>query len=114
VRIRQLLWIPRGAADGEGDDLSFPRVPPWLFVAVFDTGFPTMFPPERCGDGEGGEGQERQAEAKEAEAAAGGQAHARVLLLLLRRGRRAGDVRQEGVSEGVPPAVSQPHQAAIR
>lgn len=72
-----------------------------------------MFPPECCGDGERGEGQERQAEAQEAEAAAGRQTHARVLLFLLWRGRRAGDVWQKRLSESVPPAVSQPHQAAI-
>lgn len=73
-----------------------------------------MFPPECCGDGERGEGQKRQTEAEEAEAAAGGQTHTRVLLFLLWRRRGAGDVRQEGLSESIPPAVSQPHQAAIR
>lgn len=83
--------------------------------AVFDVilVFFVMFCPECCGDGERGEGQERQAEAEEAEAAAGGQTHTRILLLLLRRGRGAGDVRQEGLSQSVPPAVSKPHQATI-
>lgn len=68
---------------------------------------------ERGRDGEGGEGQERQAEAQEAEATAGGQTHTRVLLLLLRGGRRAGDVRQEGLPQSLPSAVSKPHQASI-
>lgn len=85
-----------------------------VFLILFYIFFFAMFPPECRGDGERGEGQERQAEAEEAEAAAGGQTHARILLFLLRRRRRAGDVWQEGLSQSVPPAVSQPHQAAIR
>lgn len=73
-----------------------------------------FFFPECCGGGERGEGKERQDEAEEAEAPAGGKTHARVLLFLLWRRRRTGDVRQKRLSESVSPAVSQPHQAAIR
>lgn len=73
-----------------------------------------LFCPECCGVGERGEGQKCQAEAQEAEAAIGGQTHSWILLLLLWRGGRAGDVRQKGLSQGIPPAVSKPHQATIR
>lgn len=119
--IRQLLWFPRGAANGEDlfffftshhQDSSFRAILTFVSYVCHFCLF-VMFPPECCGDGERGEGQERQAEAQEAEAAAGRQTHARVLLFLLWRGRRAGDVWQKRLSESVPPAVSQPHQAAI-
>lgn len=107
----QLLRIPRSAAHGESFHLlseSLLLEQTWVLDAV------KFFLPERGGDRERGEGQERQDEAEEAEAADGGETRTRVLLFLLWRRRRTGDVWQERLSESISPSVSQPHQAAVR